>query len=137
MHAYEVRPRKDECGVDLISDALPFGRLCYSEPKAVSKAVDYAKFRTRSHNAVIGFCKPEMCIMLLCSSNPHSLLVLSLRLRLIRNLEAEITLRLLRTFGKGSAAVDLAIGIAIDVVTDSPSVSRSELYDDRAAALEF
>jgi hypothetical protein len=23
-HAYEVRPRKDHCGVDLISDALPF-----------------------------------------------------------------------------------------------------------------
>jgi hypothetical protein len=26
-HAYEVRPRKDKRGVDLISDALPFGRL--------------------------------------------------------------------------------------------------------------
>jgi hypothetical protein len=24
---YEVRPRKDERGVDLISDVLPFGRL--------------------------------------------------------------------------------------------------------------
>jgi len=28
-HAYEVRPRKDQRGVDLISDALPFGRLWY------------------------------------------------------------------------------------------------------------
>ena len=28
-HVYEVRPRKDERGVDLISDALPFGRLWY------------------------------------------------------------------------------------------------------------
>ena len=27
MHVYEVRPRKDHRGVDLISDALPFGRL--------------------------------------------------------------------------------------------------------------
>jgi hypothetical protein len=27
MHTYEVRPRKDKRGVDLISDALPFGRL--------------------------------------------------------------------------------------------------------------
>jgi hypothetical protein len=27
IHAYEVRPRKDHRGVDLISDALPFGRL--------------------------------------------------------------------------------------------------------------
>jgi hypothetical protein len=26
-HLYEVRPRKDKRGVDLISDALPFGRL--------------------------------------------------------------------------------------------------------------
>jgi hypothetical protein len=24
MHVYEVRPRKDKRGVDLISDALPF-----------------------------------------------------------------------------------------------------------------
>ena len=30
---YEVRPRKDHRGVDLISDALPFGRLWYDEPK--------------------------------------------------------------------------------------------------------
>jgi hypothetical protein len=27
MHVYEVRPRTDHRGVDLISDALPFGRL--------------------------------------------------------------------------------------------------------------
>jgi len=27
MHLYEVRARKDHRGVDLISDALPFGRL--------------------------------------------------------------------------------------------------------------
>ena len=27
VHEYEVRPRKDKRGVDLISDALPFGRL--------------------------------------------------------------------------------------------------------------
>jgi hypothetical protein len=32
MHVYEVRPRKDKRGVDLISDALPFGRLWYGEP---------------------------------------------------------------------------------------------------------
>jgi hypothetical protein len=25
MHAYEVRPRKDHRGFDLISDVLPFG----------------------------------------------------------------------------------------------------------------
>jgi hypothetical protein len=51
--AYEVRPRKDHRGVDLISDALPFGRLWYGEPGAISNAVDYAKFRSRSPVAVI------------------------------------------------------------------------------------
>ena len=52
-HAYEIRPRKDHRGVDLISDALPFGRLWYGEPSAVSDAIDYAKFRSRSRDAVI------------------------------------------------------------------------------------
>ena len=37
MHVYEVRPRKDHRGVDLISDALPFGRLWYGEPFGLSK----------------------------------------------------------------------------------------------------
>ena len=32
---------------------MPFGRLWHSEPNAVSNAVDYAKFRSRSHYAVI------------------------------------------------------------------------------------
>jgi len=27
MHVYEVRPRKDHRGVDLVSDVPPFGRL--------------------------------------------------------------------------------------------------------------
>ena len=42
MHIYEVRPRKDQRGVDLISDALPFGRLWYGEPNAISNAIGYA-----------------------------------------------------------------------------------------------
>jgi hypothetical protein len=29
MHLYEIRPRKDKRGVDLISDVLPLGRLWY------------------------------------------------------------------------------------------------------------
>jgi hypothetical protein len=53
VHVYEVRPRKDKCGVDLIPDALPFGRLWYGEPNAISNAIGYAKFRSRSHDAVI------------------------------------------------------------------------------------
>ncbi|PYK62678.1 MAG: hypothetical protein DME50_18900 [Verrucomicrobia bacterium] len=50
MHVYEVRRRKDKRGVDLISDAVPFGRLWYTKP---DDAIGYAKFRSRSHRAVI------------------------------------------------------------------------------------
>ena len=50
MHLYEVRPRKDHRGVDLISDALPFGGLWYLEARA---AIGYAKFCRGSHDAVI------------------------------------------------------------------------------------
>jgi hypothetical protein len=53
QHVYEIRPRKDHRGVNLISDALPFGRLRYGEPNAIANAIDYAKFYTRSHDAVI------------------------------------------------------------------------------------
>jgi hypothetical protein len=53
QHNYEVRPRKDKRGVDLISDVLPFGRLWYGEPNAVSNAIGYAIHRSRSHDAVI------------------------------------------------------------------------------------
>jgi hypothetical protein len=50
QHVYEVRPRKDKRGVDLISDALPFGRLWYTKP---DDAIGYAKHRSRSHDALI------------------------------------------------------------------------------------
>jgi len=53
MHVYEVRPRKDYRGVDLISDALPFGRLWYGEPNAVANAIGYAMHRSRSDDVVI------------------------------------------------------------------------------------
>jgi hypothetical protein len=53
QHVYEVRPRKDKRGVDLISDALPFGRLWYGEPEAATNAIGYAQDRSRSHHAVI------------------------------------------------------------------------------------
>ena len=49
QHVYEVRPRKDHRGFDLISDVLPFSRLWCGEPNAVH----YAKFYSRSHDAVI------------------------------------------------------------------------------------
>ena len=53
MHVYEVRPRKDKRGIDLISDVLAFGRLWYDGPNAVANAMGYAQHRSRSHDAVI------------------------------------------------------------------------------------
>ena len=50
MHVYQVRPRKHHRGVDLISDALAFSGLWYVE---ASDAIDYAKFRSRSHDAPV------------------------------------------------------------------------------------
>jgi hypothetical protein len=46
MHLYEVCPRKDHRGVDLISDVLQFGRLWYVEQNAIDNAIGYAKFTT-------------------------------------------------------------------------------------------
>jgi hypothetical protein len=50
LHIYEVRPRKDKRGFDLISEALPFGRLWYQDADA---AVGYAKFYSRSQRAEV------------------------------------------------------------------------------------
>jgi hypothetical protein len=49
----DARPHKDHRGVDLISDALPFGRLWYGEPNAVGNAIGYAIHYRRSYDAVI------------------------------------------------------------------------------------
>ena len=48
IHVYVARA-KSKCGFNLISDALPFGRLWYGEPNAIG----YAEHRSRSHDAVI------------------------------------------------------------------------------------
>ena len=53
MQVYEVRPREDHRGVNLISDALPFSRLWYDGPNAAANAVGYAEHRSRSHHAAI------------------------------------------------------------------------------------
>ena len=37
-HIYQVRPRKDKRGFDLISDALPFSRPSYGDANAISNA---------------------------------------------------------------------------------------------------
>ena len=53
QHLYEVRPRKGGRGFDLMSDVLPFGRLWYGEPNAITNAIGYAIHYSRSHDAVI------------------------------------------------------------------------------------
>jgi hypothetical protein len=50
MHIYEVRPRKDQRGVDLNSDVLPFGRPWYDTS---DHAIGYAMHYSRGHAAVI------------------------------------------------------------------------------------
>jgi hypothetical protein len=44
MHTYEVRTRRDKRGVDLISDALPFGRLWYDGPNATRDSSESGEF---------------------------------------------------------------------------------------------
>jgi hypothetical protein len=52
-HVYEIRPRADKHGVDLISDALPYSPLWYRGPNALRDAIDYAKFYSHLHDVVI------------------------------------------------------------------------------------
>jgi hypothetical protein len=52
-NVYQIRSRRDCRGVDLISDVLPFGRLWYGEPNAISNAIGYAEHRSRSHDAPV------------------------------------------------------------------------------------
>ena len=53
MRNLPPHPRSDKRGVDLIFDVLPFGKLWYGEPSAISNAIHYAKFYSRSHDGVI------------------------------------------------------------------------------------
>lgn len=50
---YEIRPRKDRNGFDLISDRLRRGPIWYAGPDAIRNAVAYAKYRSRSRWAII------------------------------------------------------------------------------------
>jgi hypothetical protein len=61
-HVYEVRPRKDHRRVDLISDVLPFGRLWYGEPNAISN---------------VAFIAPQVLATKVCGVQPLILAVQS------------------------------------------------------------
>ena len=53
IDVYEIRPRADKLGVDLVGDALPYSPMWYRGPKAITDAIDHAKFFSRSHDAAI------------------------------------------------------------------------------------
>jgi len=52
---YEVRPRRDRDGFDLISKLFRYGPIWYAGPDAVRNAIAYAKYRShsRSQRAII------------------------------------------------------------------------------------
>jgi hypothetical protein len=52
---YEVRPRKDREGIELISELFRYGPIWYAGPDAVRNAIAYAKYRShsRSQRAII------------------------------------------------------------------------------------
>ena len=52
---YEVRPRKDRDGFDLISDLFRYGPIWYAGPDAVRNAIAYARYRShfRSQRVII------------------------------------------------------------------------------------
>ena len=50
---YEIRPRADKHGVDLVSDALPYSPIWYRGSKAITDAIDHAEFYSRLHDVVI------------------------------------------------------------------------------------
>ena len=52
-HVYEIRPRADKRGVDLISDAIPYSPLWYRGSNAIKEAIDHAKFYSHSHDTVV------------------------------------------------------------------------------------
>jgi hypothetical protein len=52
---YQIRPREERDGFDLIGNRLQGGPIWYAGPDAVRRAVAYAKYRScsRSHRAII------------------------------------------------------------------------------------
>jgi hypothetical protein len=52
---YELRPRKDRDGFDLVSELFRYGPIWYAGPDAVRHAIAYAKYRShfRSQRAII------------------------------------------------------------------------------------
>jgi hypothetical protein len=56
MHVYEIGSCKDYRGIDLISDALPFGRLWYGEPNAVTCVDLFTGIKASAPRSLTGIC---------------------------------------------------------------------------------
>ena len=52
-HVYEIRPRKDQRGIDLIGEWLPLGVLWFEGPDAIKDAVKCARSFSCPHPAII------------------------------------------------------------------------------------
>ena len=50
---YEIHPREERDGFDLIGNRLQDGPIWYAGADAIRRAVAYAKYRSRSHRAII------------------------------------------------------------------------------------
>jgi hypothetical protein len=53
QHIYEIRPRKDRRGIDLIGERLPLGVLWFEGPDAIEDAVNYARSFSQPHPAIV------------------------------------------------------------------------------------
>jgi len=53
QHVYEIRPRKDRRGLDLISERLPLGVLWFEGADAIEDAVNYARAFSYPRPAII------------------------------------------------------------------------------------
>ena len=53
QHVYEIRPRKDGRGLDLISERLPLGVLWFEGADAIGDAFNYARAFSYPHPAII------------------------------------------------------------------------------------
>jgi hypothetical protein len=50
---FEIRPRKDRRGIDLIGERLPLGVLWFEGPDAIEDAVNYARSFSHPHPAIV------------------------------------------------------------------------------------
>ena len=53
QHVYEIRPREDCRGFNLIGDCLPLGMLWFEGSEAIRDAIRYARFFSSSNLATI------------------------------------------------------------------------------------